>query len=121
MTSAVRQGKNLGLKAAWFLGVACGVVLGCYAAYLPDLTANLNDIYWKAHYQPYFWRLLTDGESIALGMGFQALAGTAVYGTLTQAMPRTQPFYQQLRWVLRLGLLLSFLRWPFWVLGLLFF
>lgn len=108
-------------KIAWLLGTGLGVVLFAYAARLPSLAGDLNDTYWHAHYQPYFWRSFTDGESMALGMGLQALVVGAGYGILTQALPRTAPLYRQLRWVLRFGLLLSCLSWSLWLLGLLLF
>jgi len=109
------------LKAFYVSLVAASLGLFFCAARLPSYAENLNTVYWLAHYQPYFWRLLTGKESNALGMGLQALVTAAVCGILMQAMPRTPPFYQGLRLVLGGGALLSFLLWPFLVLMIVFF
>jgi hypothetical protein len=121
LVNATGSKASIWLKCLYGSLVGASLVLCFFAAQLPSFASELNAEYWMAHFQPYYWRLLTDGEGITLGMGFQALVGVAVYGILTQAMPRTLPFYRWLRWVLRGGLLLSFILWPFWVLTLLFF
>ncbi len=113
--------KDCWLKAFYTLFVGASLVLFFFVARLPSYAENLNTVYWLAHHQPYFWRLLTGGESNVLGMGLQALVVAAVYGILAQALPHTPPFYQWLRMVLGGGALLSFLLWPFLVLVIIFF
>jgi hypothetical protein len=106
--------KDCWLKALYILLIEASLVLFFFAARLPSYAENLNTVYWLAHHQPYFWRLLTGGESNVLGMGLQALVVAAVYGILAQALPHTPPFYQWLRMVLGEGRCFPFCSGPFW-------